>query len=51
MSAVGLAADPITAGYWIRKSNGVVDNFNAPWYGSMRGQVPAGQAVTGIAAE
>jgi hypothetical protein len=46
VSAVGLAADLITAGYWILKSNGGVDNFNAPWYGSMRGQ-----AVTGIAAE
>ena len=51
VSAVGLAVDPATGGYWIVKSDGGVDNFNAPWYGSMRGQVPAGQTVTGIAGE
>jgi hypothetical protein len=49
--AAGLAADPATGGYWILKSDGGVDAFSAPWYGSMRGQLPAGQAVTGIAGE
>jgi len=46
MRAVGLAADPATGGYWILKSNGGVDAFSAPWYGSM-----AGQPVTGITGE
>jgi hypothetical protein len=32
------------------KSNGGVANYNAPWYGSLTGEVPAGQAVAGIAA-
>ena len=27
-----------------------VANYNAPWYGSLTGKVPAGQTVTGIAA-
>ena len=49
--AGGLAADPVTGGYWIAKSDGGVDTFAAPWYGSMAGQVPAGQSVTGIAGE
>ena len=50
MKAVGIAVDPATGGYWILKSNGGVANYNAPWYGSLTGKVPAGQAVTGIAA-
>ena len=43
------ADNPATGGYWIVKSDGGVDAFNAPWHGSIRGQIPAGQAVTGIA--
>jgi MFS family permease len=35
---------------WILKSDGGVDNFGAPWYGSLRGAIPAGQTVTGLAA-
>jgi peptidoglycan/xylan/chitin deacetylase (PgdA/CDA1 family) len=50
LRAVGIAVDPKTGGYWILKSNGGVANYNAPWYGSLTGKVPAGQAVTGIAA-
>ena len=50
LRAVGIAADSATGGYWILKSNGGVANYNAPWYGSLTGKVPAGQAVTGIAA-
>ena len=45
-----LAADPATGGYWILKSNGGVSNIHAPWYGSLAGKIPAGQAVTAIAA-
>jgi hypothetical protein len=48
---VGITADPATGGYWILKSNGGVNEFNAPWYGSLANQLPAGQSVTGIAAE
>ena len=50
VTAVALTADPVTGGYWILKSNGGVDNYCAPWYGSLAGRVPAGQAVTAIAA-
>ena len=49
--AVGLAADPVTGGYWILKSNGGVGNYNAPWYGSLNGAIPAGQSVTALASE
>ena len=49
MTAVALAADRVTGGYWILKSDGGVDAFHAPWSGSLRGQLPAGQSVTGIA--
>ena len=49
--ATGLAADPDAGGYWMGESNGAVDAFAAPWYGSMAGQVPAGQFVTGIAGQ
>jgi hypothetical protein len=45
-----LAADRITGGYWILKSNGGADNYKAPWYGSLAGKVPAGLTVTAIAA-
>jgi hypothetical protein len=31
------------------KANGGVGNYNAPWYGSLAGKVPAGQRVTSIA--
>ena len=44
--AVGLAADPVTGGYWILRSDGGVGSYNAPWYGSM-----AGRTVTGITGE
>ena len=52
MTAAGIAADPKTGGYWILKSDGGVDGFAAPWYGSLAGHIPAaGQAVTGITGE
>jgi hypothetical protein len=28
--------------------NGGVHNYGAPWYGSLTGQIPAGQSVTAI---
>ena len=49
--AIPVTVTPATGGYWILKSNGGVDAFAAPWYGSMAGQIPVGQSVTGIAAE
>jgi peptidoglycan/xylan/chitin deacetylase (PgdA/CDA1 family) len=49
-TAIGLAVDSATGGYWILKSNGGVANFHAPWHGSLEGHVPAGSAVTAIAA-
>jgi hypothetical protein len=51
VTAAGIAADPATGGYWILKSNGGVDAFNAPWYRSLAWHVPAGQSVTGITGE
>ena len=50
VKAAGLAADPATGGYWILRSNGGVSNIHAPWYGSLAGKIPAGQAVTALAA-
>jgi hypothetical protein len=48
---IGLAADRATGGYWILKSNGGVGNYNAPWYRSLNGAIPAGQSVTALASE
>ena len=47
-TAIGVAADRATGGYWILKSNGGVANFHAPWHGSLEGHV--GSVVTAIAA-
>jgi peptidoglycan/xylan/chitin deacetylase (PgdA/CDA1 family) len=49
-TAIGIAADSKTGGYWILKSNGGVANFHAPRHGSLEGNVPAGSVVTAIAA-
>ncbi|HWF81896.1 MAG TPA: polysaccharide deacetylase family protein, partial [Streptosporangiaceae bacterium] len=49
-TAIGLASDSATGGYWILKSNGGVRNFHAPWHGSLLGKVPAGSVATAIAA-
>ncbi|MFI5062534.1 MAG: hypothetical protein ACHP9Z_00945 [Streptosporangiales bacterium] len=51
MKAIGLAADRATGGCWILRSNGGVSNIDAPWYGSLTGAIPAGQAITAIAGE
>jgi peptidoglycan/xylan/chitin deacetylase (PgdA/CDA1 family) len=50
VKAIGMAADRATGGYWILRSNGGVSNIHAPWHGSLAGKIPAGQAVTAIAA-
>ncbi len=50
VTAIGLAVDPATSGYWILRSNGGVNNFHAPWQGGLLGKVPAGASVTAIAA-
>ncbi|HWG01707.1 MAG TPA: hypothetical protein VG164_07650 [Trebonia sp.] len=34
VTAVALAGDAKTGGYWILKSDGGVADYNAPWYGS-----------------
>jgi len=36
--------DAATGGYWILKSNGGVASYNAPWYGSLAGQIASGAA-------
>lgn len=46
-TAVGLATDPKTGGYWILKSNGGVANYNAPWYGSLAGGNSTVTAISG----
>ena len=50
VTAVGLAADPATDGYWIGLSTGRIDGFHAPELGGLAGKIPAGAVVTGIAA-
>jgi peptidoglycan/xylan/chitin deacetylase (PgdA/CDA1 family) len=49
-TAIGVAVDRATGGYWILKSNGGVANFHAPWHGSVQGKVVAGSVATAIAA-
>ncbi len=49
VKAAALAADRATGGYWVLRSNGGVNNVQAPWYGSLKGKIPAGQAVAAIA--
>jgi peptidoglycan/xylan/chitin deacetylase (PgdA/CDA1 family) len=49
VTAVGLAADPATGGYWILKSTGGVDAFHAHSLGSLAGKIPARSTVTAIA--
>jgi hypothetical protein len=50
VTAVAIADDPATGGYWILKSTGGVDGFHAPWRGSLAGKIPAGATMTAIAA-
>ncbi len=50
VSAVAIAGDPQTGGYWIVDSDGTVAGFHAPLHGSMAGQVPPGSSVTAITA-
>jgi len=48
-TAIGIALDRSTGGYWILKTNGGVANFHAPWDGSLEGKVAHG-SVRAIAA-
>lgn len=48
--AVGLAADPVTGGYWILTSTGTVNGYHAPASGSLKGKIPTGATVAAIAA-
>lgn len=50
VSAVAIAGDPETGGYWIVNSDGSVAGFHAPLRGSLAGKVPPGYCVTAIAA-
>ena len=40
MTAVALVSDVQTGGYWILRSDGGVDSFHAPSYGSLQGTLP-----------
>lgn len=51
LRGTGLAADRATGGYWVLKSNGGVDNNNAPWHGPLNGNIPAGETVAAPASE
>ncbi len=46
---VGMAADPVTSGYWEVAADGAVFSFGAPYYGSMGG-TPLNQPIVGMAA-
>ena len=49
VTAVALARDRKTGGYWILRSDGGVDNFHAPWYGGLRKKLGSAKVV-GLAA-
>jgi hypothetical protein len=51
VTAVAIAADQVTGGYWALNSNGGVANYGAPWWGSQRGSLPAGVTAAAIAAD
>jgi len=38
-------------GYDVLRANGGVDNFGAPWYGSLAGRLPSGVTATGLAVD
>jgi hypothetical protein len=48
---LGWPPTPVTGEYWILKSNGEVAAYNAPWYESLNGAIPAGQSVMAIASQ
>lgn len=50
VTAVALAADPASGGYWIVTSDGAVRSYHAPWRGSLRGKIPPGSVITAMAA-
>jgi len=44
---VGIAADPVTGGYWEVASDGGIFSFGAPFLGSMGGK-PLNQPIVGM---
>jgi hypothetical protein len=50
VSAIGLETAAAASGYRILRSDGGIDGFHAPWYGSLRGVLPRGQRPVAIAA-
>lgn len=50
VTAVGIAKDRKTGGYWILKSDGGVDSFHAPWEGSLKGKLNGSGVVSIVAA-
>lgn len=49
-AVVGIATNPDGRGYYVLRSNGEVDAFGVPFYGSLSGAaLPAGVTATGIA--
>jgi peptidoglycan/xylan/chitin deacetylase (PgdA/CDA1 family) len=49
-TAIAIAGDPKTGGYWIVQSDGTVTAFHAPQHGSLTGRVPHGYSITAITA-
>jgi hypothetical protein len=47
---VGIAADPLTGGYWVATANGAVFGFHAPVFGSLTG-IQLNKPIVGIAAD
>ena len=47
---VGMAADPVTGGYWLVASDGGIFAFDAPFFGSMGGN-QLNKPVVGMAAD
>jgi hypothetical protein len=50
VDVVSIAVDPATNGYWLLRSNGAIDGFDAPTAGSLRGDLGAGNRPVAIVA-
>ncbi len=50
VTAVAMAGDPATGGYWIVDSDGAVAGFHARLHGSLAGHVPPGYSITAMTA-
>jgi hypothetical protein len=51
ITAVALARDFKTGGYWILRSDGSVGNFHAPWHGGLRNKLGGARPVAVAAAQ